>query len=169
MSERPCALYRIYGQDGNLLYVGQSCMPLMRVNSHALGAAWSLDMATIKIQWFDAKQAAKDAEAKAITEEAPEWNVHFNKVKKTGRGRYDAALVATDRATWERPRVRFVVRKRRGVDAAAVSELLAKGHIKAEIARLLGVSRQRISQICASAGVERVTSGAVPVAAWVKE
>lgn len=70
----PCQLYRHYGADGQLLYVGVSQRIAVRHLAHKMGAHWYLHIASIKIEVFPDRRSALIAEAKAIASENPLHN-----------------------------------------------------------------------------------------------
>lgn len=72
---RYTALYRHYNKDGRLLYVGVSVRVLMRLAEHRMGCAWYRQIAKIEIEWFNSRDEAMAAEAKAIREERPLHNI----------------------------------------------------------------------------------------------
>lgn len=98
--DRPHALYRIYGESDHLLYIGCSPFPFDRIKCHESARAWATDMRTVRIEWFDNRNLARAAEAEAIKNERPEWNVHHNVTPKHSRGRYHHKFDRNDRSTW---------------------------------------------------------------------
>lgn len=77
-----CALYRYYGQDGDLLYVGISFDPFRRAGQHGFFLHDSVQR--VEFEWFDSREEAEQAEAFAIAIEQPIWNekdevIHFHK------------------------------------------------------------------------------------------
>lgn len=68
---RPAAVYRLFDEDGNLLYVGISYTPLRRFSQHlAKGRRWH----SSEVEWFSDRATAEDEEAVAIWQERPRWN-----------------------------------------------------------------------------------------------
>jgi hypothetical protein len=68
------ALYRHYGIDGSLLYVGISLGPVRRLEQHKHKSDWFRTIARIDVQWLPSRSAALDAEARAIANENPRHN-----------------------------------------------------------------------------------------------
>lgn len=68
-------VYRAFDCEGDLLYVGYSGRAFARVSEHLDRAAWSGQVSTITFEQYDAKDAALDAEAAAISSENPTYNV----------------------------------------------------------------------------------------------
>lgn len=73
-------LYRHYDGNGRLLYVGISLSAINRMSNHKQTSGWSKLVATIKIERYNTRKEALDAEARAIQEENPPYN-------KVGKGK----------------------------------------------------------------------------------
>lgn len=71
----PTALYRHWDAEGNLLYVGISLSPLVRLCQHRDASAWYSAIATVTVAWFDSREQAAEAEVVAIKTEGPKHNV----------------------------------------------------------------------------------------------
>lgn len=71
-------LYRHYDKDDNLLYVGISLSTSRRLSEHKRGSKWFKDIETIKIERFDSRDTAEQAEIEAIKKEKPLHNVVYN-------------------------------------------------------------------------------------------
>lgn len=65
----PAAVYRHFAADGQLLYVGCSIDPLYRFGVHRSVSPWAFEVARIDVEWFADKEAALEAEARAIRDE----------------------------------------------------------------------------------------------------
>lgn len=84
MSDRPLLLnephfvYRLFDADGVLLYVGCTCRPVHRMSAHRRDKRWAGRLASVT--WSEPMRQfqALAAEAKAIREEAPEFNIVGN-------------------------------------------------------------------------------------------
>lgn len=74
---RETYLYRFFGHDGSLLYVGISERLGARFKEHRREKPWH-EVATIRLESFATRKEAKDAERMAIQEEHPAWNVVHN-------------------------------------------------------------------------------------------
>lgn len=70
---RTC-LYRHFGREGELLYVGISLSPTYRLSQHRIGSPWFEQIANITVEWFETRQEALDAERAAIIAEQPMFN-----------------------------------------------------------------------------------------------
>lgn len=73
-----CNLYRHFDADGTLLYVGISLSALSRLASHKNAAKWFDQIAVVRIERLESREAALAAERKAIKEERPRHNVVHN-------------------------------------------------------------------------------------------
>jgi hypothetical protein len=76
--EPACYLYRHFGPDGDLLYVGISLHPLERHKQHVKGAAWMKNIYQIIIEPFATREEALAAEELAIRTEYPKFNSTHN-------------------------------------------------------------------------------------------
>lgn len=74
MSKRT-ALYRVFGDQRRLLYVGISCRALARMAQHQDDKNWWTDVRTIEVAWFASEPAALAAERDAIASERPAHNL----------------------------------------------------------------------------------------------
>lgn len=72
-------LYRHFGPDGDLLYVGQSIAPLARNGAHLKTANWKTQISIIAIEPFATREEALAAEELAIRTEHPKHNEAHNK------------------------------------------------------------------------------------------
>lgn len=79
----PHALYRFFGADGSLLYVGLTMNPGTRWPSHARDKPWWLEVHTLTIEHFADRPAVEDAERRAIRAERPRYNVIHNRAPAT--------------------------------------------------------------------------------------
>lgn len=76
------SLYRYFGEDDRLLYVGASHHPFRRETQHELARDMT-EVRYIELEWFPSKEDALKAEAVAIKRERPEWNeVHQRKPRR---------------------------------------------------------------------------------------
>lgn len=91
-------LYRAYGDDGRLLYVGITGNDVeQRFRQHdASGAEWVDQLAHVRWEWHDDRKAALAAESEAIKSEWPLYNIMgsidgyrpgMRKAKRLGPGR----------------------------------------------------------------------------------
>lgn len=71
----PCAVYRFYDEDDDLLYVGKSLDPFSRSNSHKQDPRF-FAVSIIEVEWFEDQVLATLAETTAIIREKPKWNKH---------------------------------------------------------------------------------------------
>jgi DNA-binding transcriptional regulator YhcF (GntR family) len=68
------ALYRLYGAEDDLLYVGITGKPGPRWTQHAADKPWWPQVARREIEWFDSRPLAAEAEVTAIRAESPKHN-----------------------------------------------------------------------------------------------
>ena len=94
----PCALYRLYNADHDLIYVGASVAPIARLSEHVGRAEWGRTAATMTMAWFPSRQEAFEAERAAILAERPMFNSagrkHRGGIKRLGSGADNGALIA---------------------------------------------------------------------------
>lgn len=74
----PHVLCRIYGHDKQLLYIGITANPPARFTAHGKGKNWWSDVADIKLEHHDNRQALLSAERIAIKNERPRYNIVHN-------------------------------------------------------------------------------------------
>jgi predicted DNA-binding transcriptional regulator AlpA len=70
-------LYRAYGDDGELLYVGISLYAFERLCQHRRGSAWFDEVETIRIARYATQREAELAEREAIRTERPRYNIAY--------------------------------------------------------------------------------------------
>lgn len=68
-------LYRIFDDDGALLYVGATTNPGLRIGTHAQSQPWWDEAAEIKLERFDTLDELIEEEKAAIQIEGPRYNV----------------------------------------------------------------------------------------------
>ncbi len=74
MEDRPAAVYRLWAQDGTLLYIGSAYDPEGRCNGHRDKPWWPL-VASRTEEWHDGRVGAYIAEIEQIRREQPPHNV----------------------------------------------------------------------------------------------
>lgn len=94
MNERT-AIYRCFDGDDELLYVGISKDPGARWEQHKVHSPWSKQVAMRTVEWLDTRQAAMQAERKAIYAEGPRYNQVHNRRPAT----LAASVAAPGRST----------------------------------------------------------------------
>lgn len=72
------ALYRLYGADGQLLYVGITNNPKLRWQAHARDKSWWGEVARKDVEWFERRKSAERIEKTEIEDESPVYNLTFN-------------------------------------------------------------------------------------------
>jgi hypothetical protein len=68
-------LYRFFDQNGRLLYIGITCNPGARFNSHRLSKTWWNEIASITLERFSTRNELMAAERSAILSELPLHNI----------------------------------------------------------------------------------------------
>lgn len=76
------SVYRAYNADGELLYVGCTLHPIVRLNRHINGARWKDEVVVFEIDRFDTREEARFVEKMAIIEEAPIYNIALNTTRE---------------------------------------------------------------------------------------
>ena len=69
------ALYRFFGDDGALLYVGISLQPFARMGQHRTDKSWWGEVAAVTIERHPTRRDVLAAERDAIRREKPRYNV----------------------------------------------------------------------------------------------
>ncbi|MEU0181806.1 GIY-YIG nuclease family protein [Streptomyces sp. NPDC006207] len=72
------ALYRLFGDDDQLLYVGISSNPKRRWRDHANQKHWWPEVAEKTIEWFESRALAEEAERTEVGERRPRYNRNHN-------------------------------------------------------------------------------------------
>lgn len=72
---RRTALYRLFDQEGRLLYVGVAFDPEARWKGHAAEKAWWGLVMERRVEWFDTRTDALIAEVAAIKADLPLYNI----------------------------------------------------------------------------------------------
>ena len=87
----PMALYRLYAQDGTLLYIGITHSLRNRFASHAQDKPWWSQVAKKTVTWHGSREEVLAAEASAIQAEDPVHNIIRPETdqQRCGEGRAD--------------------------------------------------------------------------------
>jgi len=102
------ALYRFYGTDDLLLYVGISQHLGQRWEAHMRSKLWWPAVRRQTVQWYASRAEAAVAESVAIAQERPLYNLQ-QATPPRRQGGVGAALDALDQATTALARVRSLV------------------------------------------------------------
>jgi hypothetical protein len=70
------AVYRCFDRDGRLVYVGASCLGLVRFHQHQAEKGWWPCVARVEVEHYANRAEALAAERAAIEAEAPRFNIH---------------------------------------------------------------------------------------------
>jgi excinuclease UvrABC nuclease subunit len=71
----PVAVYRLFDEHDELLYIGVANRPEERLSSHRGSKRWWREVARVDLAWHDDRAAAEEAEDLAIIAEAPRYNI----------------------------------------------------------------------------------------------
>lgn len=74
----PTALYRLFGDDEALLYIGIAANFGDRWQRHGRQQPWWPEVRRQTVEWHPDRDSAEDAEAQAIRNERPRYNVIYN-------------------------------------------------------------------------------------------
>lgn len=69
------ALYRLYNEANELLYIGIAFNPTRRYNQHRKTKTWWPEVARKEVCWYENRTEAEDAEDAAIRDERPRYNI----------------------------------------------------------------------------------------------
>ena len=75
IAARRTALYRLYGANDQLLYIGASGNLETRWKTHAKERLWWPEVARRELTWYDTRAEATRAEKRAIEVERPKYNI----------------------------------------------------------------------------------------------
>jgi predicted GIY-YIG superfamily endonuclease len=73
------ALYRIRGEDDELIYIGITNSISVRWNGHQAVQPWWDEVRSLTVEWYDTRVEAERAEKAAILAEQPKYNVTYLK------------------------------------------------------------------------------------------
>ena len=74
MQKQQHYLYRHFDINNNLLYIGISCSPILRLKQHIYGSTWADEIATVTVEKFSSRKEVAKAEINAIQTENPKYN-----------------------------------------------------------------------------------------------
>lgn len=74
----PCSLYRCYGADDSLLYIGITGQGAGRFAGHSEEARWWPLLVRVEVEHFDTREEALEAERIAIRSGRPRFNKVHN-------------------------------------------------------------------------------------------
>lgn len=127
-------LYRVFANDGALLYVGATTNPALRFEDHSRVQPWWPEAATITLQHcFDGDELDTE-EAEAIRTENPKYNQMHSKTRRLRKPRREAGSGA------------LFQRK----DGMWVGRAVIKGESKAVYSKDRGVAERKLAELQAS-------------------
>ena len=126
LDDKPTALYRLYAEDGTLLYIGISHQPEARFGQHSDSKEWWPQVVRREVEWFADRPAAAAAEVVAIRTEDPEHNGTYSPRRSRKSIRHVVAEDGVEEIsmTLARSRLTGLVRK---VEGGGVVALLNHG------------------------------------------
>lgn len=69
-------IYRVYDDDGRLIYLGRTQNLVLRLRTHAISSWWAPQVAKVKAHICRGAWSATDEERRAILSEHPRWNLN---------------------------------------------------------------------------------------------
>jgi predicted GIY-YIG superfamily endonuclease len=93
MNNQKTALYRHFGKNNELLYIGISYNPFARLSQHELSASWASLTAKMTIEYFESRDDAIEAEKLAIINEKPIYNVIHNECSENEFSSLDERII----------------------------------------------------------------------------
>ena len=84
------SIYRHFDGTGRLLYVGCASNPVKRTYGHKAMSEWFRDVRTIRIEYWDTKEQALEAERRAVASEGPIYNAQHAKPKRDIKSGFQA-------------------------------------------------------------------------------
>lgn len=135
--DEPTALYRLYDQDDELLYVGISNNPERRFLNHRTTKPWWASVESTQIDWYETRLQAARAETKAIATEKPRFNIHQTPAWREAQAA-DARAISP-----EARRNRSIGLKARFAQVRKYRDLVAQGVPEQEAREQGAVERER--------------------------
>lgn len=80
-ADAPTILYRLYGADDALLYIGITGNKVQRFEGHRRNTRWWKQVARKELTTFPDRASAVAAEEKAVLAEQPRYNVEYTRPK----------------------------------------------------------------------------------------
>jgi hypothetical protein len=79
-----CQLYRHFGADGSLLYVGISLSAVVRLAGHNRSSKWANEITRVEVENLPSREEAEAAETVAIQKEKPKYNIRGSVTRSHG-------------------------------------------------------------------------------------
>ena len=127
------AVYRVYGGDDILLYVGSTCDPLKRLLAHCNKSPWAKQITKIVISEMMSEHEASRVEGEAIDNELPKHNKYGRKAYRGPSYKPTGAMQAA-----------IELARKRGELAL---HLKAANRTWAQVGAMMGITRQRAQQL----------------------
>jgi len=94
-TSKATAVYRLFDNEGVLLYVGIAVDPNIRWRVHAREKTWWPSVSRRDVEWFPSRPAAEAAEVTAIASESPLYNVEHSTTRRRGDAKSEYRSVYT--------------------------------------------------------------------------
>lgn len=153
---RRTALYRLFDAEGQLLYVGIAFNPRDRWRGHCSTKSWWKQVDRREVEWHGSRSEALTAEAAAIIEERPLYNIAGSeeapapvppkprKARPTAPDRADKELTVAGRR-WHRSKAAF--QQADSELRTLVKEGRRRGIPVGRLVELSGFSRAQVNRI----------------------
>lgn len=86
MKDGPHALYRFFGDSGQLLYVGITNDMSRRMDQHADRKSWWTEVRGVAVEWYPDRASVLAAEQRAVIVERPLYNIRLRPRPRPDRG-----------------------------------------------------------------------------------
>lgn len=144
---RRTAVYRLYGHDGELVYVGMTVNIERRLADHERGSFWWPHVARTAVVWYDTRPEADAAESEAVAAEKPLYNM-----RKQAPGPVAGAPPA-GAAPWDAPLL-VAAQLRRDIFAGKYPAGYRLGHNA--VATVFGTGPQTVRRVLRTLASERL-------------
>lgn len=143
------ALYRVFDENGRLLYIGIAGNPDARFGQHSSTKIWWKDVAERKVEWHATREDAEAAERVAIQDERPIWNSQLSPTRGVtfeAQELFERYRLAREESLMLLPHVK----------QAAAIEMRDKGVTVGQLAKLTGLTDEVFRRIGRANEIERL-------------
>lgn len=123
---RRTALYRCFNSDNAPIYIGVTFDLGPRIAGHSLRSDWWTETVRVEVMWFDDREDALAAEARAIVEERPRYNIVPGRCGRLPKSAHSPSQSGVALAAWmaERQFDRWAAAGRLGAPPFLVAQIL---------------------------------------------
>ncbi len=147
------AVYRLYDEADQLLYVGMTGNPDARFGQHSVIKEWWPQVVRREIEWHPTREIAASAEKEAVRREDPRWNVHLREPRRS-TGSSNASSPEEDAVLFARfKEAQGVIKATNPVMREAATQALREGATTRQLAELTGLTPQFFSALAKTAGI----------------